>query len=441
MADAMTESVPETYSWRLQGAVYGTGFFNGSANTMAAMVVALLVGQLISTEFPFLIAIVFASRQILTVTMSIYGGALMDRFGTRRIVILFGLTGVVAAILYPALPAIFGLPTPGAAAVSPTWLFVAAIILLQAVSGYAEGTGWIGTQTLVSQTLRGHPVYAGRMTFIARIGGIMGPLAIGAAWDEWGPLGGFGFLAVWILCGVAAALFLPKTHNGIPGGADTDTGQASRPAEVMPRASDYAATLRLLLVPAVAMVIMITMMRQTGSGVQSTFYVIWLDKEIGLSGILIGTLLGASSAASAFAALTVGPLTRRFTTHWLLIVTIGISIVGIAVTPALGDFYTLLLIVICARGVGQGLNLPLMITILARNVPQDLIGRVTAMRISFNRLGGAVVPLVMGALAEIVGIANSFYIVGAVGMAMLAVLAIWVARSPSFRDDEPTNPY
>ena len=162
---------------------------------------------------------------------------------------------------------------------------------------------------------------------------------------------------------------------------------------------------------------------------------------VGAAGILIGTLLGASSAASAFAALTVGPLTRRFTTHWLLIVTIGISIVGIAVTPALGDFYTLLLIVICARGVGQGLNLPLMITILARNVPQDLIGRVTAMRISFNRLGGAVVPLVMGALAEIVGIANSFYIVGAVGMAMLAVLAIWVARSPSFRDDEPTNPY
>ena len=45
-----------------------------------------------------------------------------------------------------------------------------------------------------------------------------------------------------------------------------------------------------------------------------------------------------------------------------------------------------------------------------------------------------------GALAEIVGIANSFYIVGAVGMAMLAVLAIWVATSPSFRDGEPTNP-
>ena len=200
----------------------------------------------------------------------------------------------------------------------------------------------------------------------------------------------------------------------------------------MPKAADYAATLRTLMVPAVAMVIMITMMRQTGSGVQSSFYVVWLNEEIGLSGTLIGALISAGNAAAAVAALTTGPLTRRFRPHWLLIFTIGLSIVGIAVTPALGDFYVLLLIAMSARGIGQGLNLPLMITILARNVPAGLLGRVTAMRVSFNRFGGAVVPLVMGALAEIVGIANSFYIVGALGIALLALLSLWMATSPAF---------
>ena len=84
------------------------------------------------------------------------------------------------------------------------------------------------------------------------------------------------------------------------------------------------------------------------------------------------------------------------------------------------------------RGLGQGLNLPLMISLLARNVPQNLLGRVTAMRLSFNRFGGAVVPLIMGALAEVVGIANSFYIVGATGILMLGGLCIWVARTPAF---------
>ena len=181
------------------------------------------------------------------------------------------------------------------------------------------------------------------------------------------------------------------------------------------------------------MVILVTMMRQTGSGVQSSFYVVWLDKEIGLTGTIIGSLISASSAASAIAALATGTLVRRYAIHWLLITTIGISIVGIAVTPALGDIYVLLLIFMCLRGVGQGLNLPLMITILARKVAPALHGRVTAMRISFNRLGGVAVPLAMGALAEMVGIANSFYIIGVAGILMLAPLSLWVARSPAFK--------
>jgi cyanate permease len=304
------------------------------------------------------------------------------------------------------------------------------------VSGYAEGTSWIGSQTMVGTLLKGHPVYAGRMTFTARIGGIVGPLAIGGAWDGWGAWGGFGFLSAWILCGTVAAMFLPKTENGIvPGVAGAAEAAADRAGstEIRPRASDYAATLRLLLFPAIAMVIIITMLRQTGSGVQSSFYVVWLNNEIGLSGTLIGALLGASSAVAALAALATGPLVRRFADHWVLVSMIGLSIIAIAVTPALGDIYVLLLIAICARGLGQGLNLPLMITILARSVSADLHGRVTALRISFNRLGGALVPLIMGALAEIVGIANSFYIIGAVGLVMLALLSLWIATSPAFR--------
>ena len=439
----MIDHSPEQHSWRLQGAVYGTAFFNGTVQSMATMVTALLVGGLIGTGLPFLIALVLASRQILTVTMSIYGGALMDHFGTRRIVIVFGLIGGVAAALYPVLPAVFG-PAPlsgGGAAMS--WLFVAAIIMLQMVSGYAEGTSWIGSQTMVGTLLKGHPVYAGRMTFTARIGGILGPLAIGGAWDGWGAWGGFGFLAVWIFCGTVAAMFLPKTENGISpgaeGAAEAAVADGAGSAEIRPRASDYAATLRLLLFPAIAMVIIITMLRQTGSGVQSSFYVVWLDNEIGLSGTLIGALLGASSAAAAIAALATGPLVRRFADHWLLVSMIGLSIVAIAVTPLLGDIYVLLLIAICARGLGQGLNLPLMITILARSVSADLHGRVTALRISFNRLGGAAVPLIMGALAEIVGIANSFYIVGAAGIVMLGLLSLWIAKSPAFRPADPTD--
>ena len=146
------------------------------------------------------------------------------------------------------------------------------------VSGWSEATAWIGSQTLVGQLMKGQPVYAGRMTFVARIGGFLGPPAIGYAWDFWGPWGGFGFLAIWILGGMVAASFLPDTREIIQTASDHShpkTTDHSIDEDVTPlKKSSYVETLRLLLIPAVAMVIMVTVMRQTGSGVQSSFYVV-----------------------------------------------------------------------------------------------------------------------------------------------------------------------
>jgi MFS family permease len=423
----------EIYSWRLQGPVYGTAFFFGPLHTLVSMVVALLVASIISTELPLLIAFILASRQILTVSLSIYGGALMDHFGTKRIVVLFGLLGAVSALLYPLLPIAFDNSSGGIDPRNPAWLFVAAIIGVQMISGYAEGTSWIGTQTLVSQLFKGHPTYAGRMTFTARTGGILGPFTMGVVWDGLGVWGGFSFLGFWVFCGTIAAMFLPVTDGDFSPRSDKDTAEPAPKAAAKLRASDYAQTFRLLLVPAVALVIMVTVMRQTGSGVQSSFYVVWLDKEIGLSGTLIGSLLATANIVSAVAALSVGRLARYFATHWLLIISIGMAIVGVAIVPALGDVYVLLMIAAGIRGAGQGVNLPMMITILARNVPMNLLGRVTAMRIAFNRAGGALVPLGMGALAELVGIAASFYIIGGAGVIMLCLLSIWVAKAPDFK--------
>ena len=423
----------DAYPWRLQLPVYATAFFSGPLQTLATMVAALFVAGLISTELPLLIALILASRQILTVTLSIYGGALMDNFGTKRIVIIFSLLGAASAILYPLVPALFDQAAGGIDPSDPGWLFIAAIIGVQMLSGYSEGNSWIGTQTLVSQMFKGHPTYAGRMTFVARIGGIAGPFVMGVVWDQWGPWGGFGFLGLWILCGAVAAVFIPDTGDSSPPPPEeAETNTKPKTAATI-QASDYAQTFRMLLVPAVALVIMVTVMRQTGSGVQSSFYVVWLDKEIGLSGTLIGGLLATANIISAGAALCTGILARYIATHWLLIVTIGMAIVGVAIVPALGDVYILLMFAAGIRGAGQGINLPMMITILARNVPTNLLGRVTAMRIAFNRGGGALVPLGMGALAEVVGIANSFYIIGGAGVLALGLLSVWVARAPDFK--------
>ena len=291
--------------------------------------------------------------------------------------------------------------------------------------------------------MKGHPVYAGRMTFVARVGGFLGPPAIGYAWDYWGPWGGFGFLAIWIFGGMIAASFLPDTREATRSSRDDAAAlkEANETDATPKKQSSYGETLRLLLIPAVAMVIMVTVMRQTGSGVQSSFYVVWLGEHVGISGSMIGWLIGAANGASAIAALCTGPLMKRYAAHWLLILMVTISVAAIAITPLFGtNFGTLLFLAllfgICVRGFAQGLNLPLMMVILSRNVAPHLQGRVTALRISFNRFGGLLVPPGMGALADmeaVGGLANAFYIVGIAGVIALGLVAVWVRFSPSFK--------
>ena len=199
----------------------------------------------------------------------------------------------------------------------------------------------------------------------------------------------------------------------------------------MPRRSDYASAFGLLILPAVALVILATFVRQTGTGIQASFYGVWL-KEIGFEAGTIGLLIGISSAAAAVAALSLGRLGRLLADHWLLIAMIVVAIVSIAVTPLL-DTYALLVVAIALRGIGQGLNLPLMMSIAARAVGPGLQGRVAALRITFNRLGGALVPVAMGAIAELVGLENAFYLMGGTGVIAIGLLAVWVARAPVFR--------
>ena len=98
------------------------------------------------------------------------------------------------------------------------------------------------------------------------------------------------------------------------------------------------------------------------------------------------------------------------------------------VTPML-EGLVLLSIAIGLRGVGQGLNLPLMISIASRAVAPTLQGRVAALRISFNRLGAALFPIGMGALAEVIGLEASFYIIGLLGLCLISALGVWVSRA------------
>lgn len=407
----------EAYSWRLQGPIYGTAFFTGNLFPISHVIVPLWAAIELDASL-LMVGIIIASRQLLPVTMSIHGGALLDRFGPRRVILVLGVLGACSTAMVPFFP------------------FIWATILFQIIIGFCETTNWIGVQSAVGTLMKGNAVYAGRMTASARAGGFFGPVLVGVAYEAGGPIGGFVCFGAWALCGAIGAMFLPRHEGGakdqvasrsLSANAAPAVATEQERTDVLPSLSDYREAFRLLLIPAIALVIAATFMRQTGSGMQASFYGIWL-KDLGYTATSIGLLIGIGNGVSALAALCIGPLTRRIADYWLLILAVGAAIIGVAATP-LFETWVFLALAICVRGAGQGLNLPLMMSIASRSVAPRLQGRAAALRISFNRFGGMLFPVIMGALAEVIGLEYAFYAIGGIGIFLICGLSIWILRT------------
>ncbi len=430
----MTPATGTPVPFRTQFLVYLVAFFTGNQVLIVSVVMPLWAIALGAS--PVMIGLIISARQILVIAFSIHGGALQDRYGPRAVIMVMGVMGALTFAAYPLTPVVW------------------ATILLQMISGFLEVTGWIGAQALTGGLLRGEAKYTGRMTAATRVGGFCAPVLAGLAWEYLGPSAAFFSIAGWALMGTVVAYFLPDTR---PAPKKAKAAEAPPPQVqsaqlqsvqvqsvqrpggpeisrhgMLPAFSDYVTTFRLLALAPVALVICCTFMRQAGSGIQNSFYPVWLN-DIGLTATTIGLLLGISNAVAAVAALTVGWTSARIKGHWLLIGMTIMAVAAIAVTPLLAGF-VMLAIFIGLRGWGQGYNFPLMLTISSQAVGPHLQGRMAALRISFNKFGGALVPFIMGAIAEFAGLEIAFYLVGIVGVIALLGLGVWTARSPAFRD-------
>jgi cyanate permease len=175
---------------------------------------------------------------------------------------------------------------------------------------------------------------------------------------------------------------------------------------------------------------------------QLSFYPVWLN-QLGITAADIGFMVGCSHILSASTSLSVGTATRWISARWLLVLTIAISIITIAVTPLLGNefidlpgvgkVYFILFGVICLRGLAQGFNMPLMMSIGMQAVAAHEQGKIVALRITVNRLTSAIIPLIMGAIAQLFGLEISFYVIGSFGIVGLIVISIWMVTSPAFK--------
>ena len=98
MADGTTDGIPV----RTQLAIYGSGTFSHSMGNLAGVLVPLWVVTFGVSGF--LVGLVFGARHILPLVLSIHGGALMDRLGTRRVMLVFAGINALVPLLFPLLP-------------------------------------------------------------------------------------------------------------------------------------------------------------------------------------------------------------------------------------------------------------------------------------------------------------------------------------------------
>ncbi len=386
-------------------ATYGVGFTGNGVAMMLKVIIPLwaIELKLSATE----IGVAIGLSALLPFLLSIHGGVLMDRLGTRRVTMAYAVTTAVLCPLYPAFP-IF-------------W----ALVGLQLITGLTSNMVWVGAQTLIVRFTKGKTSLLARFSVAARIGTLGGPVAIGAIWDVAGPWGAFGFVGAAGALVLGALLLVPETG---------EPAAETRPSlgDLMPKWRDYVAAFSMIAIPAVAFVVAMSALRISSAGIQTSFYVVYL-KQIGLVGTSIGILIAASEVGGLFGASMAGWWERFIAPHWVFLIFASISIACVSITPALGGIFVILALATFGRGYAQGLSQPVMFGILARAVDPALQGTSIGLRTTSNRLATVLVPLVMGIAADAVGIEQSFYWTGGVLIGCCAIVALFVNRIPNFR--------
>lgn len=387
---------------RTRAKIYIAGFFSLGIVPMSTVAVPLWALQL-GAE-PFLIGLAVAARALLSVFFSIHGGALMDRLGVRRIMIVSAVAIMVVGPLYPFVP------------------WIEAVIGLQIILGFAQGLAWMGAQTQVSHLTRDDPAIIGRFAFVTTSGNFIAPLAVGLTWDFVGPTGAFGLIG---LCGLGIAIAAAM----MPADAPPDQAGRNSLKDLMPRMRDYAEAFRMTMMPTIGFVVAASFLMTTIYGVRHSFYTVYLE-SIGLTGTLIGVLFAAGSLTASIFALAVAPSRKHAPANWVLLGAIAVSTIGITVTPLMTQFSPLLAVAMF-WGIGGGLAFPLTLYILSRIVTPEQQGLSVGIRTTVNRSAGFMAPLIMGAIAQAFDIQTSFLVIGGAIMFGIAILAFWLARSPA----------
>lgn len=387
---------------------YATGMTTDSLTDLIGFIVPLWALSL--GMGPMELGILVSAKAFVPSFLAIHGGVLMDRYGTRLVLLLM-------AAGCTLIPPFF---------ILSSWF--PALLLLQMAIGTVTSFAWMGAQSLAVDIGRKNPAIVGRFSFFARIGVMLAPVTAGALWDLFPPWVAF------VSVSVVGALFwlsvklIPPTDLETSQGSAASSDQPFRWRDLMPRLSDYVGAIGLLALPVVAFVVIVSSVRIASATMLHSFYIIYLS-EIGLQATVIGAFITLSQLAAAGGTLVAARLSRVIAIHWVFLGAVAVSIFGVFSTPLYGASLGILALAIAMRGLGQGISQPVMFIILSRAVGKDIQATAIGLRATGNRISSLTIPLVMGAIAEFWNLDATFLLTGMVLLAILGAAGTWLAMA------------
>jgi MFS family permease len=338
--------------------------------------------------------VILSARSFVPLFLSIHGGSLMDQLGVRRALLVLAILNGLLPWLYPVFP------------------FVIAVLILELIGGLVSSMAWIGAQTALARVAQGDPKSAGRFSFSTNMGNLAGPILVGFFWKIGGPIAGFGIISLWGFLLLAAVYYLPV--------GDRPREAIGSWKSLMPKWSVYKKAFVMLKMPGVDLVVFATFLRIAAYSIQASFYAVALA-HLGQDEFNTGILMGVAGLSSGLATLLGAPASRFLGSQVVVLIGgIATAIIAISMTPYLSGF-SVLFSVALIFGLGMGISLPLLLSVLSSTIPREQQGLSVGLRSTANRLAGVVVPIGLGVVIEFMGIAQGFMVIG---LTLLLVLMI-----------------
>jgi len=369
---------------------YASGAFGLAMTAQVTFLVPLRAREL-GASFD-IIGLLIGSGALAAALSSVSCGAVIDRLGPKRTFILGAAGTAVLSLLFVL--------------VTSYWWF----FLLQPVLGIARNLGWVASQGYITSvgTPQERPKLAGRFSFFSSVGQMAGPVLVGGAAQLFGFRLALLVPAVYALCFVLLGLLLTETRSADHATTRTAQGIGIRTA------------LELIALRGIQVAMLLTFARLWVGHIYSTFLPVYLV-DTGFEPGVVGTVMATSGLVAALMAPTTGFWTRYMSQQATAVVGLAAGAVALLLAPHVAVI-PLVYLVPAFVGIGHGLSLPLLLSIVTTAAPADKRGVALGLRGTVNQTAATAAPVIVGPLITAVGMGLGFTTGGVVAIAMLVAV-------------------